>query len=147
PAGGAFFDGKGPGDLDRGGFRAFQDVPAHRVGGGVVQDQDQVVEVHHLLKPARQVAEQRSQIPVGDDRFRNRQKRSVLPGAGRNQVVSCSVARHERHPDQPPPPNSRGTQTLGVQGPSLGTWLPPCLFYGSRPLTSASSESRAVSRR
>jgi len=46
------------------GFRALKDMQAHGVARRVVQDADQEVEAHHLMKPVRQFMEQCAQIPV-----------------------------------------------------------------------------------
>ena len=56
-----------------------------------MQDQDQVIEMHDLLKPDRQVMEQRVQIPVGEDSFRNRQQGAVLLAGGKHGHVSWDV--------------------------------------------------------
>ena len=58
-----------------------------------MQSQDQVVEAHHLLKPARQLVKQRGQVPVRDDRLRNRQQGTVLV-RGEGLPVSW-IIRHE----------------------------------------------------
>ena len=50
------------------GFRVLKDMQAHGVARRVVQDADQEVEAHHLMKPVRQLMEQCAQIPVRDDR-------------------------------------------------------------------------------
>ena len=43
-----------------------------------MQDQGQEIELHDLTEPAGQVMEQRGQIPVGDDGFRDREQSEVL---------------------------------------------------------------------
>jgi hypothetical protein len=58
--------------LGRERFRAFQKVQPERVARGIVQEQGQVIEAHHLLKPTGQVVEQTLPIAVGDDRFGDR---------------------------------------------------------------------------
>ena len=49
-------------------------MQAHGVARRLVQDQGQAIELHHLMKPAGQVMEQRGQIAVRDDRFRHGQQ-------------------------------------------------------------------------
>jgi hypothetical protein len=56
----------------------FLKAQAHRVGRGVVQMQNQELELHHLPKPAGQLMEQRGQIPVRHESVRHCQKSSVL---------------------------------------------------------------------
>src|SRR5262245_33309454 len=61
------------------------------------------------MKPARQVVEQRVQIPMGDDRFRYRQQGSVLLARGR-QFVSCKITHDESRLASRLAPNSRENQ-------------------------------------
>jgi hypothetical protein len=61
----------------RGGFGGLQDVQPHGVARRLVQDQAEVIEVHHVVKPPGQLVEQRGQVAVRDDRFRDGQQGSV----------------------------------------------------------------------
>ncbi len=71
-----FSDGKlHPGA--RGGFGGLQDVQPHGVARRLVQNEAEIVEAHHLVKPAGQLVEQRRQVAVRDDRFRDGQQGSV----------------------------------------------------------------------
>ena len=47
-----------------------------------MQDQGEIIELHHLMEPAGQLMEQRRQIAVRDDRFRNGQQGSVAVAGG-----------------------------------------------------------------
>ena len=47
-----------------GGLIGLQDVLAHGVARRLVQEQDEVVEAHHLVEPAGQLVEQRGQVAV-----------------------------------------------------------------------------------
>jgi hypothetical protein len=47
-----------------------------------VQEQREIMEPYHLLKPAGQRVEQRGQIAVGDDRLRNGRQGSVAVACG-----------------------------------------------------------------
>jgi hypothetical protein len=71
-----FCDGKLRPGLRRG-FGGLQDVQPHGVARRLVQDQAEVIEVHHLVKPAGQLVEQRGEVAVRDDRFRDSQQGSV----------------------------------------------------------------------
>jgi hypothetical protein len=66
-------------------------MQAHRVARRVVQGTCQVIETHHQMQPVGQVMEERAQIPVRDDRFRNRQQGSVLLAGGKLPGVSFEV--------------------------------------------------------
>ncbi len=61
------------------GFEGLQNVQAHRVGRRLMHEHGQVIEADDLVEPLRQLVEQRRQIAVRDDRFRNRQQGPVLP--------------------------------------------------------------------
>jgi hypothetical protein len=64
-----------------------------------VQGQAEIIEVHHLTEPACQLMEQRGQVAVRDDRFRNGQQSAVPVIDGRClsfQVRAC----HGETPDQ-----------------------------------------------
>ena len=73
------FNRKNQHGLVRDGFGGLQDVQAHGVARCLVQDQGEAIELHHLMEPAGQLGEQRGQIAVQDNRFRNGQQGSV-PG-------------------------------------------------------------------
>jgi hypothetical protein len=60
-----------------------------------MEDQGEVIEAHHVMKPAGQVMEERAQIPVRDNRFRNRQQRSVLLVGGKRLCVYWSACHYE----------------------------------------------------
>ena len=60
------------------GFRSLQDVRADRIARDVVQNQGQIIESDDVMESAGQVMEQRMQIPMGDDGFRDREKSEVL---------------------------------------------------------------------
>jgi hypothetical protein len=68
---------------------------AHGVTGCFVQVQGEVIEAHHLMKPADQLMEQRGQIAVRDDRFRNGQQGLVLMVRGRRLWVYWSACHDE----------------------------------------------------
>ena len=55
-------------------------MQAHGVGRCLVQDQGEVIELHHLMKPAGQLLEQRGQIAV---RRRSLPKRRARLDTGR----------------------------------------------------------------
>ena len=57
-------------------------MQAHGVARCLVQDQGEAIELHDLMKPAGQLLEQRGQIAVRDDRFRNGQQGSVAVASG-----------------------------------------------------------------
>ena len=61
------------------------------IAGRVVESQGQVVKAHHLMKPVGQLMEKGAQIPVGHNRFRNRQQQAVLLIRGRRLVLSLKV--------------------------------------------------------
>ena len=87
-------------------------MQAHGVARCLVQDQGEAIELHHLMEPAGQLMEQRGQIAVRDDRFRNGQQGSVrgrqwqLP-VRRSDRLSWrkpwSVTNPEPSGGQPPP--------------------------------------------
>ena len=96
------FDGKDDHRAGRDGFGGLQDVQAHGVGRRLVQDQGEVIEAHHLMEPAGQLVEQRGQIAVRDDRFRNGQQGPVPVAGGSCLSVEVSAChgenpRRERH--------------------------------------------------
>jgi hypothetical protein len=62
-------------------------VDAHGVAGCFVQVQGEIIEAHHLMEPAGQLMEQRGQIAVRDNRFRNGQQGLVLMVRGRGLWV------------------------------------------------------------
>jgi hypothetical protein len=66
-------------------------VRADRVVRGIVQDQGQIIESHDLMKSAGQVMEQRVQIPMGDDGFRDGEKCLVLLAGWKRLCVVWEV--------------------------------------------------------
>ena len=60
------------------GHFGFEDVQAHDVARGIVQDQVQVLEVHHAVQPLRQFVEQLAEIAVLGDRFGHFEQRLML---------------------------------------------------------------------
>ena len=87
-------------------------MQAHGVGRCLVQDQGEGIELHHLMEPAGQLMEQRGQIAVRDDRFRNGQQGSVPVASGSCLSVEVSrlswrkpwsVTNPEPSGGQPPP--------------------------------------------
>ena len=83
----------------RDGFGGLQDVQAHGVARRLVQDQGEAIELHHLMEPAGQFVEQRGQIAVRDDRFRNGQQGSVQVASGSCLSVEVSAC-HGENPGQ-----------------------------------------------
>ena len=104
------FDGKNDHGAGRDGFGGLQDVQAHGVGRRLVQDQGEVIEAHHLMEPAGQLVEQRGQIAVRDDRFRDRQQGPVLLAGGKLLAVSFEVSHSSRHSEPPRAAKDRETQ-------------------------------------
>ena len=72
-----------------------KDVQAHRVARRVVQDAGQVIEAHHLMEPVCQLMEQCAQVPVRDDRCRDRQQGWVLLAGGK-RLCSLWEFTHDR---------------------------------------------------
>ena len=57
-------------------------MKAHDVARCLVQDQGEAIELHYPMEPTGQLVEQRGQIAVQDNRFRNGQQGSVQVGHG-----------------------------------------------------------------
>ena len=55
----------------------------------------EVIEAHHLMEPAGQLMEQRGQIAVRDDRFRDRQQGAVRVAGGGCLSVELSACHGE----------------------------------------------------
>ena len=53
------------------GLGALQKMNAQGVARCFVQGQAEIIEAHHLMEPACQLMEQRGEIAVGENRFRN----------------------------------------------------------------------------
>ena len=66
-----------PGRVFAGHF-GFEDVQAHDVARGIVQDQVQVIEFHDAMQPLREFVEQLAEVAVLRDRFGHFQQRLVL---------------------------------------------------------------------
>jgi hypothetical protein len=49
-----------------------------RVARDIVQDEEQMIESHHLMQPVGQVMAQRTQVTVSDNGFGNREQGAVL---------------------------------------------------------------------
>ena len=75
-------------------------MQAHGVARRLVQDQGEAIELHHLMEPAGQLVEQRGQIAVQDDRFRNGQQGSVRRSAVAVACPSKAIACHGENPGQ-----------------------------------------------
>jgi hypothetical protein len=60
---------------------------AHGVARRLVQEQGEVIEAHQVMKLSGQLMEQRGQIALRDNRFRNGQQGSVLMVRGRSMSV------------------------------------------------------------
>ncbi len=88
------------------GSEALQDVQAHGVARCLVQDQGEAIELHHLMEPAGQLVEQRGQIAVRDDRFRNGQQGSVPLAAS----LSLRITLKPCHGECPERPQLRNDQ-------------------------------------
>ncbi len=74
---------------------ALEDVQPHGLARRLVQDEAEVVEAHHLVKPGGKLVEQRGQIAVRDDRFRNGQQGPVRLAGGRGRAVYVSGCHGE----------------------------------------------------
>jgi hypothetical protein len=61
------------------------------------RDQGEEVEARHLTKPVGQLMEQRVQIPLRDDRLRDRQQGSVLLAGGKSLAIWFEFTHSSRH--------------------------------------------------
>lgn len=133
----------GPG---RDGLDGLQDVQAHGVAGGLVQDQGEEVEARHLMKPAGQLVEECLQVPVREDGLGDRQKGPVLPAGGKLRAVWCEVTHRSHHhaPRRTGKP-SRGTGAEPWHKPAGGTCRGRTTLRASQAPDRRESEGRGAS--
>jgi hypothetical protein len=81
---------------------------AQGVARGLVRVQDNVMDAHAVLRPANQLMEQRGQIAVGDDHFRNGLQGLVPLASGSYRSVKVSAC----HGENPGPSLLRNLQVI-----------------------------------